>query len=92
MLFLYHQNTAQVQAGKGDNMKQTLFEIVAENGQVLDHGFRTIENSRTVEIRYASGKHVTTWGLSKTVLAFILRIDVMAFENKDSILYKEVTQ
>ena len=52
MLFLYHQNTAQVQAGKGDNMKQTLFEIVAENGQVLDHGFRTIEKARACRDLY----------------------------------------
>lgn len=50
---------------------------------------RVYKNSRAVEIRYKSGKHVNTFGLPKTALAFILRIDVKAFENKDSILYKE---
>lgn len=33
-------------------MKQTLFEIVAENGQILDHGFRTIEKARVCRDLY----------------------------------------
>ena len=33
-------------------MKQTLFEIVAENGQILDHGFRSIETARACRDLY----------------------------------------
>lgn len=49
---------------------------------------RIYKNSRTVDIRYMCGKHVTVWELPKTALKFILRIEVKAFENDDSILYR----
>lgn len=49
---------------------------------------RIFKNNNTVIIRYESGNRKTYMSITEKAMSFILREEVKAFENEDSILYR----